>query len=566
MKLQSLLALPALAALLAACGVPDTSQPASTATVKKGDLVQTVGATGATVASTQAKLSFKLGGKIASVSVAAGDQVAAGQVLAELDSSDVQAAVQQAQAARDAASAAVAAAQAKVDQLQQSAKPENIAQANAAANIAKSKLQDMLNGGRPEQVAQAQAQLDAANQKLSTAESGARQEQVQQAQAALQAAQAKLQALQNGPRPEQVAILQKQIDGAKSALYGAQTNRDGACNPHNPDYLCSAANAQVSAAQTAVDTAGKQLELATAPPTQTDLQQAQAAVEQAKAQVAMLQSNSPEDVQQARDAVTQAQQGLALAQSPYTPEQIQQARETVAQANAGAQLAAHPFTDADLAAAQAGVQQAQAQVGQADAALNAAQTNLGFAQLKAPAAGKVLQVNNSAGEVVSPASVPIVLGIGDVLVNISLAETAVSQVKVGQDVDIVFDSLAGKTYAGKITDVSPTGTTSQNLISYVATAKINQPDDAIRPSMNAKVTIYTLRKQDVLLVPRLAVQSYQGKEIVMAVASDGQSKQTEVQTGAGDPQNLEVLNGLSEGQRVALISKPLNGISLTGSK
>ncbi|MDE3074001.1 MAG: efflux RND transporter periplasmic adaptor subunit [Chloroflexota bacterium] len=499
--------------LLAACGAAASSAP-GTAKVTRGNLVQTVSASGVVVSGTQAKLSFQVAGKIAKVDVAAGDTVKAGQVLAELDSSQLQAAVKQAEAARDAASAGVATAQAKAQQIQAGARPENVAQANAAVDIANQKLQDMLKGGRPEQVGQAQAQLDQA--------------------------QAKLQALKNGPRPEQVAILQQQVETAKNALYGAQTSRDGACNPRNPDYLCSAANSQVAAAQSAVDTAIKQLQLATAPPTATDLQQAQA-------------------------GVNQAQQALNLAKNPFTPAQIQQARDAVAQAQAQANLAARPFTDADLAAAQAGIQQAEGGLSQAEAALNAAKINLGFAQLKAPADGKVLQVNNSAGEAVSPVNVPIVLGIGHLLINVSLPEAAITRVQPGQPAQVTFDSLPGKVYQGKITDVPPAATTAQNLVTYVATAQLDRPDNAIRAGMSATVTIYTRKDGGVLLIPNEAVQSYQGKVIAVAVASNGQTNPVDIETGPSDQQNTEVLSGLTEGQTVQLIGTPLNGTRPTST-
>ena len=561
--------------LLTACGVPSDTTPGY-ATVHKGDLTQTATASGTTVAASQSKLSFTIAGKLAKLDVAAGDQVRSGQTLAELDTADLKSALQQAQAGQQAAEAGVAAAQSKVQQLVASAKPENIAQANAGADAAKAKLQDMLNGGRPEQVAQAQAQLDAANQKLQLAQNGARQEQVQQAQAALQAAQAKLQALQNGPRPEQVAVLQKQVDAAKDSLYAADVTRDALCHgvsfgqtaPTGTPVTCEGGQAAVVAAQTGVDTAMNQLRLATAPPTATDVQQAQAAVDQAKAQVAMLQSNAPQDVQQARDAVAQAQQGVSLAKNPYTAQQVQQARDAVAQAEAMAQLAAHPYTDADLGVAQAGVQQAQAQLAQAQAAVQTAQTNLDSAQLKAPADGKVLQINASPGEVMSNLGAPtvvMVLGLGDVVINVSLPETAVAQVKPGQDATVTFDSQPGKEFPASVSDVSPAASAVQNLVSYVATLKLKDPGADVRPGMNANVTIFTLRKQDVLLVPNGAIQSYQGQNIVLALG-DGGPKQTPVQLGASDQDNTEIVKGVAEGQKVALISKPLNGVSLTGAK
>ncbi len=496
--------------LLAGCG---TTSPAATATAKvtQGNLIQTVSATGTSVTATQAKLTFKLSGKIAAVKVGAGDSVRLGQVLAQLDPVDLQTALQQAQAADDSAKAAVGVAQARVAQLQQSAKPETIAGANAA--------------------------VDAANQRLAQV-TVSDQQQINQAQAAVQAAQAKLQALQNGPRPEQIAVIKQQVATAKNSLYTQQINRDALCNgvnfgqsaPTGAPLNCAAGQAAVNAAQTAVDQANDQLALQTAPPLETDLQQAQAAVSQAEAQLATAQSNAPKDIQQVQAALTQAR--------------------------SQAQLAVHPYTDADLQAAQAGVQQAQAQVGQADAAVVAAQNNLDAAQLKAPADGKVLQVNNAIGESVTPASVVVVLGIGDVLVNASLSEADISKVKIGQDADVTLDGLPGKILKATVADLPPAASTAQNLVAYVATIKLSQPDPSIRPGMSARITIYTLRKDGTLLVPSAAVQNVAGGHAVTVVEADGKVVQTPVQVGASSDQNTEIVSGLSVGQTVTLGLKP----------
>jgi multidrug efflux pump subunit AcrA (membrane-fusion protein) len=152
-----------------------------------------------------------------------------------------------------------------------------------------------------------------------------------------------------------------------------------------------------------------------------------------------------------------------------------------------------------------------------------------------------------------------------VVINVSLPETAVAKVKTGLDADVTFDSLPAQTFTGKVTDVSPAATTAQNLVSYVATITLDKPGDQVRPGMNAIATVYTLREQNVLLVPNSAVQSYAGKDIVMLL-DGGQKKQTVVQVGASDPQNTEIVSGLAEGQQVVLISKPLHGESLTGGK
>src|SRR2546427_12440894 len=69
-----------------------------TQAVTKGSVIQSVAVSGSVAASNQTKMSFKTAGKIAAVYVTVGQQVTAGQALAKLDTTDLEAALAQAQA------------------------------------------------------------------------------------------------------------------------------------------------------------------------------------------------------------------------------------------------------------------------------------------------------------------------------------------------------------------------------------------------------------------------------------------------------------------------------------
>src|SRR5438270_10533596 len=69
-----------------------------TQAVTKGSVIQSVAVSGSVAASNQTKMIFKTAGKIAAVYVSVGQQVTAGQPLAKLDTTDLEAALAQAQA------------------------------------------------------------------------------------------------------------------------------------------------------------------------------------------------------------------------------------------------------------------------------------------------------------------------------------------------------------------------------------------------------------------------------------------------------------------------------------
>ena len=88
-----------------------------------------------TVEATEADLGFQAGGRIAIVAVDEGDRVEAGQELARLDMSDLD-------ARRAAAAAQVNAARAQLAELEHGARPEELAQARAAVDVARERMED----------------------------------------------------------------------------------------------------------------------------------------------------------------------------------------------------------------------------------------------------------------------------------------------------------------------------------------------------------------------------------------------------------------------------------------
>jgi HlyD family secretion protein len=124
-----------------------------TETVRRGDIVSVVGATGSVLAEQQANLFFLLPGTVAEVLVESGDEVKAGQVLARLDQTDQRLAVQQ---AKDAL------AMAELNRQKLLAGPDESAIAVAKANLraASANASDLQKGAGPQEAAIAQLKYD----------------------------------------------------------------------------------------------------------------------------------------------------------------------------------------------------------------------------------------------------------------------------------------------------------------------------------------------------------------------------------------------------------------------
>ncbi len=205
-------------------------------------LPEVVSAEGFVVPARDTELAFQVGGRVVEVLVAEGDSVAAGQVLARLDSTDQQKAVAQAEAGVAQAEAGVkqaeatlAGAQAQLAQVKAGPTEEIIAQAEAAVQTAQAQLNQLLAGARPEDV-----QAAAAN--LLKAEAAVRQAQaaydeiawagevgetpqalaLEQATLDYEAAKAQYERLVNGPTAEEIAVARAGVAEAEAALAAAK--------------------------------------------------------------------------------------------------------------------------------------------------------------------------------------------------------------------------------------------------------------------------------------------------------------------------------------------------------
>ncbi len=117
-----------------------------------------------TVETREIRVGSKVGGRVASVLVAEGQEVSAGQALIRIDVSEIES--QQRQAL-----ARIEQHQARLERLERGARPEEKAQASAATAGARANLDAVRNWPRAEEIAQARASFAASDAVLSNAES-----------------------------------------------------------------------------------------------------------------------------------------------------------------------------------------------------------------------------------------------------------------------------------------------------------------------------------------------------------------------------------------------------------
>ncbi len=516
-----------------------TVPPSDVYQVKAMPQVSNISTSGTVAASSEINMAFQnVGGTVKTINVHVGDHVKAGQVLATLDASTLQAQVQQAQAGVSQAQGQLAQAQAQLALVQQGATAANIAVAKAGLNAAKTAL---ANAQKQYQDAQAAYNNRSAQQaQLTQAQAAAAQAQTaydtaqQQQQSAISTAQRALQTAQNNLQTDEQNL---QTDQAQyGSITSAQVQQEYQKYQQELSYYNSwqnggfaGTNPYTAAMQTAQQVYQNDYT------NYEKLVQDKDAVQGDKAAVAKAQdalTQAQTSVSTAKAAYTAAQNNLAAAQANYnnrTQEQqqldaaanaVKQEQSAVQQAQAQLGQVQQPATPAQIQQAQAGVQTAQAGVQAAQAQLQTAQVNASYAVLKAPVDGIITQKNNSVGDVVSPGQPVFVLDVPHLQVDLSVSDTQLPYVKVGEPVTMTVSALPGKTFKGQIFEVDPTPIPG-NGNEYKVKATLNDPSNTLKPGMSGNVTIETGHTgQNSLSIPTMSLQTINGVQGVFVMGKN----------------------------------------------
>ncbi|TAK25786.1 MAG: efflux RND transporter periplasmic adaptor subunit [Chloroflexota bacterium] len=524
-----------------ACAQPATTTPSAspaarevavkTARVTRSDVASTVAYTGEVRARSSLALVPKVPGRVEKLLVDVGASVKAGDTIAELDRDTFALTVKQAEAG-------LAAAKARLTQMKNGPRPDQVIQVEANARAARARSDSAAAGGRAEVISQAQAGLDATRQRLDGLKNP-RAEVIGQADANLSAAQARFDALVIGPRPEQIESARIAIAQARESAAGAARARDGICG-YGPSSPCEQARATAVQAQGAVYAAENGLAALTAPATAETLAQARSAVSAAREQAAIARQPTSYDIAQAENAIRAAEAGVALAQRPLASGDLEAADAQADAAEALLALTTSPFTKNDL-------DQAEAAVAQAQAALEMARSNLRETTITAPIDGVVADRTAVVGSIVSPATPIVTIVSRDIDVTFAVEESGLARVANGQAVSVAVIAFPGQAFDGKIAVISPT-IDQRSRTSSVRVTPGESAMGKLRPGMFAEVRLILDKKTGVLAVPRAALRD--GADPSVMGVKDGAAIRIPVKVGLRDAQSVEIVSGLDEGQEI----------------
>jgi len=232
----------------------------------------------------------------------------------------------------------------------------------------------------------------------------------------------------------------------------------------------------------------------------TDVAQAQAQYEQAKAGVVRSQA----DLAQMKAKLDQAQLDWDRAQK-LGPS------EALARSSYDSYKAAFEVARANLAVGEASIEQSKTAVGQAQATLAKAQRNLSYCTIKSPVKGVVIDRRVNIGQtVVSSLNAPSLFLIAKDLkrmqVWVSVSEADIGHIIPAQPVTFSVDAYPGQTFKGEVGKVRLNATMTQNVVTYTVEVITDNSDGKLLPYLTANVHFEVSRHNNVLQVPSSALR------------------------------------------------------------
>jgi len=166
---------------------------------------------------------------------------------------------------------------------------------------------------------------------------------------------------------------------------------------------------------------------------------------------------------------------------------------------------------ATLARAEAAESSAAANVSVAKAMLSTDETNLTKSSIRSPLDGVVLSRSVDPGNAVAASLQAVTLftvaeDLTQLQLEASVDEADVGAVKVGQKASFTVSAYPSRRYPATIRRVAYGATTTNNVVTYVATLDVDNSDLSLRPGMTAVATIVATEREGVLLVPNTALR------------------------------------------------------------
>ncbi len=184
--------------------------------------------------------------------------------------------------------------------------------------------------------------------------------------------------------------------------------------------------------------------------------------------------------------------------------------------------------------------------------LQLARREIEKATIYSPRSGKVSKIHHREAEEISPGSpVVTVLTDDDFYVQVDIYEGDIESVNIDDPAEVEFVAFPGKEFSGKVSSINQTGKIVDGVVYYEVDISLDKIPEGIMAEMTADTTIETSRKTTISL-PREAIRR-DGVRRYVEVLEDDERKEVDIETGITDAYGYtEIISGVSEGDKVII--------------
>ena len=518
--------------------------------VKTQNIVVRITASGAVQPIQRVNLSPKNQGRLAELYVKQGDRVQAGQIIARMESRDLEAKLRQAQARLKNSKANLA-------KQETGSRPEEIAAARARLNQVEARLSQLQVGSRPEEIAAARARLSQVGARLSQLQAGSRQEEIAVARARLDGIQANLSQLQSGKRPEEIAQGKARLEQAITRWQDAKTG--------SLKEEIEQAKARIEAAKAELELTTKRLERYKKLVNEgaitrdayeeyvRDDRRVNANLQEAEKRLEQLTQFRLAEIERLTAAMEEEKQAFQLLEKGARLEEIVRAEAEVAEARSQLEQLVNGTRPEEIARAEAEVAEAKAQVRYQEILLEET-------KVRAPFSGVITQRYASQGAFVTPAtsasnatfasSTSIVALARGLEVLAKVPEANIGQITSGQTVEVVADAYPDQVFKGKVKLIAPEAIVERNVTLFEVEVALETGKEKLRSGMNVDLQFLGDRFDNALVVPTVAIVTKKGETGVLVPDAKNQPKFRPIILGFNIGNQIQVLQGIKAGDLV----------------
>lgn len=195
---------------------------------------------------------------------------------------------------------------------------------------------------------------------------------------------------------------------------------------------------------------------------------------------------------------------------------------------------------------------AEAQLNEAESAVNIAQNRMHYTRLYANEQGVITQLLVEEGQVIAAGQ-----GILDLArpaqkdVVVQVPEGQLQQINVGDKVTVEIWALNNQSFNGHIREISPKA--DKITRTYATKVTLDNADDNIELGMSARIRTEKIDKDVSVKLPLSAIYTQDNKTFVWIVGKDNTVQLKAVEVGADNIQDkITVRSGLANGERVVI--------------